>query len=319
METKRTLVIGASGQVGTELTAALRNQYGVDAIIASDIHPDEKLQKQGPFELLNVLDKPRLEAIIDQYQIDTIYHLAALLSATGEKNPPLAWDLNCNGLLNVLNVMRDKGLKQLFWPSTIAVFGPHTPREETPQFCVMDPNTMYGLTKLVGERLCEYYFEKYGVDVRSIRYPGLIGWKSEPGGGTTDYAVHIFYAALQTGEYTCFLSEDTRLPMMHMEDAIRATIDLMHADASRLTIRSSYNISGCSFTPKELSNIIKESLPDFVIKYEPDYRQAIADSWPQSINDQTAQNDWDWKPKYKTAKLTEDMLIHIREMLAEKA
>lgn len=312
MAHQRILIIGAGGQVGTELTEALRARYGGENVVATDINPNAALAATGPYEILNVLDKDRLEALIDQYRIDTIYHLAALLSATGEKNPALAWDLNCNGLLNVLNLMRDKKLSRLFWPSTIAVFGPHTPRQNTPQFCVMDPNTMYGLTKLAGERLCEYYFNKYGVDVRSLRYPGLIGWKAEPGGGTTDYAVHIFYDAIRTGNYTCFLKGDTALPMMHMEDAIKATIDLMHADGEKLSIRSSYNLSGMSFTPEELTIEIQKLIPGFSMAYAPDYRQAIADSWPASIDDSTARKDWGWQPTYDLEGLTRNMMENIR-------
>jgi nucleoside-diphosphate-sugar epimerase len=308
----RILIIGAGGQVGTELTEALRARYGGQSVIASDLNPNPELGITGPYEVLNVLDKSRLEEIINQYKIDTIYHLAALLSATGEKNPALAWDLNCNGLLNVLNVMRDMKLSRLFWPSTIAVFGPHTPRHNTPQYCVMDPNTMYGLTKLAGERLCEYYFNKFGVDVRSLRYPGLIGWKAAPGGGTTDYAVHIFYDAIKSGKYTCFLSGETSLPMMHMEDAIKATIDLMHAEGEKLSIRSSYNLAGMSFTPEELTAEIKKLLPEFAISYAPDYRQAIADSWPASIDDSVASTDWGWNPSYDLAGLTRNMMDNIR-------
>lgn len=312
MGNKRILIIGAGGQVGTELTENLRNQYGNDAVVASDLQVHEGLAASGPFEVLNVLDKNRLEEIIRHYEVDTIYHLAALLSATGEKNPALAWDLNCNGLLNVLNLVRDLKLKRLFWPSTIAVFGPNTPKVQTPQYCVMDPNTMYGLTKLAGERLCEYYFQKFNVDVRSLRYPGLIGWKAAPGGGTTDYAVHIFYDALTKGEYTSFLKEDTALPMMHMDDAIKATIDLMHAPAEGLTIRSSYNLSGMSFTPAELTREIQKHIPGFICKYDPDYRQAIADSWPSSIDDSVARKDWNWKPTYDLAGLTRNMLENIK-------
>jgi nucleoside-diphosphate-sugar epimerase len=313
MGNKRILIIGAGGQVGTELTENLRIQYGNDAVVASDLEVHEGLAATGPFEVLNVLDKNRLEEIIRKYEVDTIYHLAALLSATGEKNPALAWDLNCNGLLNVLNLVRDLKLKRLFWPSTIAVFGPNTPKVNTQQYCVMDPNTMYGLTKLAGERLCEYYYQKFNVDVRSLRYPGLIGWKAAPGGGTTDYAVHIFYDALKNGAYTSFLSADTALPMMHMDDAIKATIDLMHAPADGLSIRSSYNLSGMSFTPAELTAEIQKHIPNFVCHYEPDYRQAIADSWPSSIDDSVARKDWNWKPSFDLAALTQNMLEHIRE------
>jgi len=319
MGTKRILIIGASGQVGTELTENLRQSYGTDAVVATDVTPNAALSAKGPYEILNVLDASRLEEIVRKYEVDTIYHLAALLSATGEQNPDLAWDLNCNGLLNVLNLMRDLKLKRLFWPSTIAVFGPHTPKINTPQYCIMDPNTMYGLTKLAGERLCEYYFHKYNVDVRSLRYPGLIGWKAAPGGGTTDYAVHIFYDALKSGSYTCFLKDDTALPMMHMDDAIKATVDLMHAPADTLSIRSSYNLSGMSFTPAQLCKEIQNHITGFTCAYAPDFRQAIADSWPQSIDDSVARKDWGWQPEYDLSALTRNMLENIQSKISECA
>jgi len=265
---------------------------------------------------LDVLDNNNLEQIIDSEKVTEIYHLAALLSATGEKYPEKAWELNVDGLLNVLNAARKFKIEKIFWPSTIAVFGPHTPKENTPQYCVMDPNTVYGFSKQAGERWCEYYFEKFGVDVRSIRYPGLIGWKAAPGGGTTDYAVHIFYDALKNAHYTSFLNEGTTLPMMYMEDAIRATIDLMEAPAKQISIRSSYNLAGCSFAPEEISQEIKKHIPDFKIDYAPDFRQAIADSWPKSIDDSFAQKDWGWKPTFTLEKMVADMLENIKTLVS---
>ena len=308
------LVIGANGQIGTELVVNLRVKYGNDAVIASDIHAtDHPLIKDGPFELANVLDKDVLEAIFKKYQPTQVYLLAAILSATGEKHPKMAWDLNMTGLLNVLDLAVKYKTKKVFWPSSIAVFGPHSPRENTPQFCIMDPNTVYGFSKLAGERWCEYYYLKYGLDVRSLRYPGLIGWRSDPGGGTTDYAVNIFHEALANNTYQSFLSAQTALPMMYMDDAIRATLELMDAPAYTLSIRSSYNLAGISFTPEQLSTEIKKHLPGFEITYaDSDPRQAIADSWPKSIDDTKAQEDWGWKIKYDLAAMTEDMLENLR-------
>nr|5Z75_A Chain A, Artificial L-threonine 3-dehydrogenase [synthetic construct]5Z75_B Chain B, Artificial L-threonine 3-dehydrogenase [synthetic construct]5Z75_C Chain C, Artificial L-threonine 3-dehydrogenase [synthetic construct]5Z75_D Chain D, Artificial L-threonine 3-dehydrogenase [synthetic construct] len=303
------LVIGACGQIGTELTVALREIYGNENVVASDIR--EPNEESGPFEKLDVMDKERLEEIVEKHKITQVYHLAAILSATGEKNPLFAWDLNMNSLLNVLELAREGKIDKIFWPSSIAVFGPTTPKENTPQHTVMDPSTVYGISKLAGERWCEYYHEKYGVDVRSIRYPGLISWKTPPGGGTTDYAVDIFHKALEDGKYTCFLSEDTALPMMYMDDAIRATIELMEAPAENIKIRSSYNLAGMSFTPEEIAEEIKKHIPDFEISYEPDFRQAIADSWPASIDDSVARKDWGWKPEYDLDKMTEDMLKNL--------
>jgi nucleoside-diphosphate-sugar epimerase len=285
------LVIGANGQIGTELVVNLRSRYGDEAVIASDIHPSEHhLIKDGPFELVNVLDKAVLEAVFEKQRPTQVYLLAAILSATGEKHPKMAWDLNMTGLLNVLDLAVKYKTNRVFWPSSIAVFGPHSPRENTPQFCIMDPNTVYGFSKLAGERWCEYYYLKYGLDVRSLRYPGLIGWRSDPGGGTTDYAVNIFHEALANNKYESFLSAQTALPMMYMDDAIRATLELMDAPAYKLSIRSSYNLAGISFTPAQLSTEIKKHLPEFEITYtDNDPRQAIADSWPKSIDDTKAQ------------------------------
>jgi len=315
MSTKENiLIIGAGGQLGTELTENLRNMYGDSQVIASDIHAPKEgyLKDSGPFETLDVLDKNRLNELLVKYKPTQVYLLAALLSATAEKNPKFAWTLNMDGLFNVLDAAKDLGIGKIYWPSSIAVFGPNTPRVETPQYCVMDPNTIYGISKLAGERYCEYYHAKYGVDVRSLRYPGLIGYKSAPGGGTTDYAVDIYHQALAKKEYTCFLSEDTVLPMMYMPDALKATLDLMHTDAANVKIRSSYNVAGCSFNPKEIAAAIQKHIPDFKIDYAPDYRQQIADSWPQSIDDSFAQKDWGWKATYDLDKMTESMLENLK-------
>lgn len=312
--TETIIVLGSNGQIGTELVMALRAKHGNNQVIASDIKTtDNAAINSGPFELINVLDKENLHQIFEKYRPTQVYLLAAILSAVGEQKPKLAWDLNMNGLLNVLDLAVEFKIAKVFWPSSIAVFGPHSPKQNTPQFCIMDPNSVYGFSKLAGERWCEYYFLKYGLDVRSIRYPGLIGWRSEPGGGTTDYAVDIFHKALSEGKFESFLSADTALPMMYMEDAIRATIELMEAPAYKLTIRSSYNLGGISFTPAQLSAEIKKYLPDFEISYaENDPRQAIADSWPNSIDDTVAQNDWDWKQKFDLASMTADMLENLK-------
>ncbi|MFN5621776.1 MAG: NAD-dependent epimerase/dehydratase family protein [Flavobacteriales bacterium] len=315
-----TLIIGASGQIGIELTMALREKRGPQAVIAADIRPTtETALLQGPYEVLDVLDKAGLEACISKYNVKEVYLLAALLSATAEKNPEFAWKLNMDGLFNVLDLAREGKISKLFWPSSIAVFGPTTPKEQTPQHTVMEPTTVYGISKLAGERWCAYYHERYGVDVRSIRYPGLIGYRSEPGGGTTDYAVDIFHKAIEHGAYTCFLSADTRLPMMMMEDAIRATIAIMEAPTESIKERGGYNIAGCSFTPEELATHIQSEMPEFRISYQPDFRQAIADSWPASIDDSAAARDWGWKSKYDTALLSTTMLREVDKKKAHKA
>jgi len=306
MEGKKILVIGAGGQVGQELVFSLRQKHGAKNVVSSDIR--DFGDKAGPFEILNGLDKERMFEIVKQYKITDVYHLAALLSATAEKQIEFAWDLNMNSLFHVLNLAKDGHIKRIFWPSSIAVFGPNTPRDNTPQHTTTDPSTVYGISKLAGERWCEYYHAKFGVDVRSIRYPGLIGYKTLPGGGTTDYAVDIYHQALKSGKYECFLQEDASLPMMYMEDAIRATIELMEADGDRLTIRSSYNLGGISFNPAEIAAEIKKIIPAFEITYQPDFRQKIAESWPSSIDDSFAQNDWDWKMEYDLKKMSEDML-----------
>jgi nucleoside-diphosphate-sugar epimerase len=307
-----TLIIGASGQIGIELTMALRKKRGNHRVIASDIRPtNDSDLLQGPYEILDVLDKHALEAIVAKHNVGEVYLLAALLSATAEKNPEFAWKLNMDGLFNVLDLAKDKKISKVFWPSSIAVFGPSTPRNQTPQHTVMEPTTVYGISKLAGERWCAYYHERFGVDVRSIRYPGLIGFRSEPGGGTTDYAVDIFHKAIETGTYSCFLKEDTELPMMMMEDAIRATISIMEAESSCIKERGGYNIAGCSFTPSEIASIIQRALPSFTITYAPDFRQAIADSWPASIDDSIAKRDWGWQSEYDTEKLCATMLAEI--------
>jgi nucleoside-diphosphate-sugar epimerase len=308
----KTIIIGAGGQIGTELTLALRNQYTKDKIIAADIkeHAPELIQ-DGPYIQLDILNREAVRSYIIDNHIETVYLLAALLSATAEKKPDFAWKLNMEGLFTILDLAKEGHVKKIFWPSSIAVFGPTTPADNTPQHTVMEPSTVYGISKQAGERWCEYYFNKFGVDVRSIRYPGLISYKSPPGGGTTDYAVDIFYKAKATGKFTCFLSKDTALPMMFMDDAIRATIQLMDAPADRLRIRSAYNLGGISFTPEEIASSIKKHLPAFEIAYEPDFRQAIADSWPNSIDDSYAQQDWDWKLGFDMERMTREMLENI--------
>lgn len=310
----KTLIIGAAGQIGIELTMELRKQRGNENVIATDLKlPEGTELAKGPFEVLDVLNKSEVERIIQLYGVTEVYLLAALLSATSEKRPDLAWNLNMNGLFNVLDLAKEGKIQKVFWPSSIAVFGPTTPKDNTPQYTVMEPNAVYGISKQAGERWCEYYHEKYGVDVRSIRYPGLIGFRSEPGGGTTDYAVDIFYHAIEEGKYTCFLRQDTELPMMMMEDAIRATIGIMEAPSEQIKIRSSYNLAGCSFTPAELAKEIQTLLPNFKISYAPDFRQQLADSWPNSIDDTYAQKDWGWKAEYDIKKLVKTMVFEIQK------
>jgi nucleoside-diphosphate-sugar epimerase len=305
------LVIGSSGQIGTELVQELRKQYGENHVIASDLRATG--MESGPFEELDVMNRQAITDVVKQYKVTQVYLLAALLSATAEKNPMLGWKLNMEGLFNILELAREKHIAKVYWPSSIAVFGPNTPKDHTPQFTVMEPSTVYGISKQAGERWCEYYYMKYGVDVRSIRYPGLIGWKSAPGGGTTDYAVHIFHEALKSGSYDCFLSADTTLPMMYMPDAIKATLQIMHADARDIKIRSSYNLGGISFSPKEIAAEIRKHIPDFKISFHPDFRQAIADSWPRSIDDSKACQDWAWKPSYSLKEMTSDMLLNLKK------
>ena len=308
---KKTLVIGAYGQIGTELVLALREKFGNEAVVAADLksEPNEALAN-GPYVEMNILEKENVRSYIIDNNITDVYLLAALLSATAEKNPDFAWKLNMEGLFTILDLAKEGYLKKIFWPSSIAVFGPTTPVNNTPQYTVMEPTTVYGISKQAGERWCEYYFNKYNVDVRSIRYPGLISYTSLPGGGTTDYAVDIFYHAKKSGKFTSFLSKDSALPMMFMEDAIRATIELMEAPAEKVKIRSSYNLAGISFTPEQLANEIKKNQA-FEINYEPDFRQAIADSWPNSIDDSAAQKDWGWKQKFDLSSMVKIMLDEV--------
>jgi nucleoside-diphosphate-sugar epimerase len=309
---ERVLIIGAAGQLGSELTQALADIYGGENVIATDIQP-QALEKFDycKTKVLDVMDKETVRSLVKSENVKQIYHLAAVLSATGEKNPLFAWHLNMDSLLFVLELAREEKLDKIYWPSSIAVFGPNTPKVNTPQFCVKEPNTVYGISKQAGERWCEYYFQKYGVDVRSLRYPGLIGYKSLPGGGTTDYAVDIYHKAIAGEHFVSFLKEDTYLPMMYMPDAIKATLDLMHAPKENVKIRSSYNLAAISFSPKEIYESIKKHYPDFTISYEPDFRQSIADSWPDSIDDSRAREDWGWKHEYDLEKMTEDILKHL--------
>ncbi|MCT4622541.1 MAG: NAD-dependent epimerase/dehydratase family protein [Schleiferiaceae bacterium] len=310
------LVTGSSGQIGTELVMNLRKIYGNDHVIASDIRePNAEVMESGPFEKLNVMDRPQIFEIVKKYKVTQVYHLVAMLSATAEKVPEAGWDLNMKSFFYIMELAREGHLKKVYWPSSIAVFGPTTPRINTPQHTIMEPTTVYGISKQTGERWCEYYFNKYGVDVRSIRYPGLISWKSEPGGGTTDYAVDIFYEALKTGKYTSFLKADTGLPMMYMEDAIRGTIELVEAPAEKVKIRSSYNFSSLSFTPEVLAQAIQKEMPDFSIDYNPDFRQAIAETWPESIDDHFAREHWGWKHNYDLNDMVKDMLKNLRTKL----
>jgi nucleoside-diphosphate-sugar epimerase len=307
---EKILIIGAGGQIGIELAHELSLLYGSDNVIVADLKPISDLA-DNPFEKLDVLNKDALYSVVKKHGISHIYLLAALLSATGEQNPMFAWKLNMEGLFNVLDLAKEKHISKVYWPSSIAVFGPTTPKINTPQYTVMEPSTIYGISKQAGERWCEWYFHKFDVDVRSLRYPGLIGWKSAPGGGTTDYAVHIFHEALKNKKYECFLGADTALPMMHMEDAIRATIEIMHAPAKNIKIRGSYNLAGISFTPAQIAAEIKKHIPEFTISYNPDFRQAIADSWPQSILEDEAKKDWNWTAKYNLSSLVNNMLENL--------
>ncbi|CAZ96135.1 NAD-dependent epimerase/dehydratase family protein [Zobellia galactanivorans] len=309
---KSILIIGACGQIGTELTLALRDKHGKENVIASDIREgSENLMDSGPFEVLDATDYDALEEIVAYYEISEVYLMAAMLSATAEKFPMRAWNLNMNSLFNVLNLGKEKKVDKIFWPSSIAVFGPNTPKEHTLQSTIMEPSTVYGISKQSGERWCEYYHHKFGVDVRSIRYPGLISWKTMPGGGTTDYAVEIYHKALSEGTYTCFLKEDTELPMMFMDDAIRATLQLMEVDKENVKVRASYNLAAMSFTPAQIAEQIKKHIKDFKISYKPDFRQAIADSWPSSIDDSKARTDWGWQARFDLENTTKEMLENL--------
>lgn len=309
------LIIGACGQLGTELTLKLRELKGTENVIASDLRDEPiELLTEGPYEKLNIMNKEAFQIILEKHDITQVYHLAAVLSAKGEQNPHFAWQLNMESLLTVLEAGKDR-LKKIYWPSSIAVFGPDTPKENTPQNTVMSPNTVYGISKLAGERWCEYYFEKYGVDVRSLRYPGLIGYKALPGGGTTDYAVDIYHKAIAGENYECFLSENTMLPMMYMDDAVKATIDLMETNAKNVKVRSSYNLAAMSFSPKEITAEIQKHYPDFTVTYNPDFRQKIADSWPGSIDDSAARNNWGWQHDYDLKELTETMITNLKKTI----
>ena len=313
---KTILILGACGQIGTELTLALRQKYGNESVVASDIRRSDLAELQdGPFEILDASDADALRAVCEQYKIHTVYHLVAMLSATGENFPMKAWDLNMQSLLHVLELAREGVIQKIFWPSSIAVFGPTTPKEHTPQQTIMEPSTVYGISKLAGERWCEYYFNKYGVDVRSIRYPGLISWKSQPGGGTTDYAVEIYYKALEEGRYTSFLSEQRALPMMYMDDAIRATIELTEAPAEQVKVRNSYNLAGISFDPVTIAASIAGHIEGFEMDCVPDFRENIAASWPASIDDSAAQADWNWTPEYDLEAMTAAMLGNLKVKL----
>lgn len=308
------LILGAGGQIGTDLVMELRRRHGNDQVIATDLkeaHPD--VMASGPFEFLNALDLPELRAIVEKYEVSEVYHLVAMLSATAEQHPEKGWELNMESLFHVLNLAKEGLIKKIFWPSSIAVFGPNTPQQNTPQETIMEPSTVYGISKLAGERWCAYYHAKFGVDVRSIRYPGLISHKAEPGGGTTDYAIHIFHEAIKNGKYASFLNENSYLPMMYMPDAIKATLQLMEAPAEAIKIWSSYNLGGISFSPKEIAAEIKKHMPDFEISYAPDFRQAIADSWPASIDDAAATRDWNWQPTWTLEPMVADMLAHIKK------
>ena len=308
------LIIGACGQIGTELTQKLRGIYGVENVIASDIRKlNIDVVNSGPFEVINALDFNQIQHLVEIHEIEEVYLMAALLSATAEKNPAFAWDLNMNSLFHVLNLAKAGKIKKIFWPSSIAVFGPTTPRENTPQYTIMEPSTVYGISKQSGERWCEYYHNTYGVDVRSIRYPGLISWSSPPGGGTTDYAVDIFHKAISKKKYDCFLSSETKMPMMYMDDAIAATIQIMQSPKEKIKIRSSYNLAAMSFTPTEIAEEIKKYIPEFTITYHPDFRQKIADSWPASIDDSAAREDWNWSHQFDISSMTKDMLDHLKK------
>ena len=311
---EKILIIGSSGQIGTELVMALRDIYNNENVIASDIRPSSyEVMSSGPFEELDILNEQLLRQIVKKHKITQVYLLAALLSANSEKNIELGWRLNMRSHSNVLDLAKDGLIKKIFWPSSIAVFGPTTPKNNTPQYTVMEPTTVYGISKQAGERWNEYYFNKFGVDVRSIRYPGLIGWRAPAGGGTTDYAVDIFHKAIECRKYESFLSENTRLPMMYMPDAIRAIIELMEAPSKNVKIRSSYNLAGLSFTPKEITSEILKHIPDFEISYNTDFRQSIADSWPSSIDDSCAVKDWDWDLQYDLEKMTENMIKNLKK------
>ena len=309
---KSILILGACGQIGTELTLALRELYGNEQVVASDIREGaDSLMNSGPFELLDATNYEAIEDVIMYHEIEEVYLMAAMLSATAEKFPERAWNLNMNSLFNILNLAKERKIEKVFWPSSIAVFGPNTPKDNTPQSTIMEPSTVYGISKQSGERWCSYYYHKFGVDVRSVRYPGLISWKTLPGGGTTDYAIEIYHEALEKGSYTCFLNEDVKLPMMFMDDAIRATIKLMDCNPEKISVRSSYNLAAMSFSPADISASIKKHIPNFKVSYSPDFRQSIAETWPSSIDDSKAKEDWGWESKFDLENTTVEMLKHL--------
>ena len=312
MKKTRILLIGAGGQLGSELAQGLWKIYGIENVITSDIKEAQGILIEGPYEKFDVMQRDKLFEILHRQKITQIYHLAALLSATGEKDPRWAWKLNMESLLFVLEAAQELKLDKVYWPSSIAAFGPDTPKQDTPQQTIMDPSTVYGMTKLAGELWCSYYFRRFGVDVRSLRYPGLIGWKTPPGGGTTDYAVDIFFKAVAEKKYTCFLAPDTYLPMMYMDDAVKATIDLMEAPAEKIRVRTSYNVSAMSFCPAQLASTIKKYIPEFSIQYQPDFRQSIADSWPKSIDDSAARKDWGWQHQFGLEEMAQDILKNLQ-------
>ncbi len=318
MTAPRTLIIGSEGQVGSELTTKLRSIYKPSDIIATDLKKSDEVQNHsGPYEPLDVLDYNSITSIIQRHNIHEIYNLAAILSASAESQPLSAWNVNMKGLLNTLWLAKDSNVKRIFWPSSIAVFGPSTPKENTPQNTIMDPNTVYGISKLSGERWCQYFFDNYKIDTRSIRYPGLISYLTEPGGGTTDYAIDIFHQALSAGSYTSFLKPDTYLPMMYMPDAINGTVQLMHAESSRLSTHSSYNLGGFSLAPQTLASAVKTHIPNFEITYQPDFRQGIADTWPSSIDDSQARDDWNWSPAYSINGMVMDMIENLKKLKSD--
>lgn len=310
------LVSGALGQIGSELIPRLREKFGADNVIAVGHHkePEDKFRQAGPFEMADMRDKEQLRALIKKYQIDTIYHLVGVLSAVGEQKPDLAWDVNMNSLKNVLDLAIEHKIKKVFWPSSIAAFGPTTPLYDTPQKTVLEPSTMYGVTKVAGELLCQYYYVKYGLDVRSLRYPGIISWKTPPGGGTTDYAVAIYHEALKNAHYNCFVSEDTVLPMMYMDDAVRATMELMEVDKGSISIRTAYNLTAISFSAQELADNVAKYINNFTCTFSPDERQKIADSWPKTIDDSQARSDWGWRPKFDLDKISQEMISNLKDI-----
>jgi nucleoside-diphosphate-sugar epimerase len=318
-EMKKIMVTGAVGQIGSELTMALRKKYGTDNVLATGhkTQPKPELRDSGPFEFINVTKRETIEDVIKKYKVDTIYHMSAILSAVGEKNPQLAWDVNMNGTYNILEIAREREMTRVFVPSSIAAFGPETPRDSTPQETILRPKTMYGVTKVAGELLCDYYVMRFGLDVRGCRYPGIISYETLPGGGTTDYAVAIFFEAVKNKKYTCYLREDTRLPMMYMPDCLKATLDLMDADFSKVKHHSDFNVTAMSFSAGELAAEIKKHIPEFTVDYKPDFRQQIADSWPKSLDDSAARKEWGWKPGYDLAAMTKDMLAVLSKRHAQ--